>query len=405
LKSQAGHKRTFASSGGAQMKPWKVLVSHAPEKLSSEEPATTNAREVGAAATQTPQRNAWAEDKKLSLIVLLTLTLVAAYLTYIVFRPFLTALFVALVMAIGFAPPHKWISQRVGNRSIAALITTALAIFLVLVPLTLVSARLAVEATTNYQTIMDKVTNAGNRLDPVIHLAAEQTGIPASQLKADVNRRVREMGVRLVGIAGTLAQHFAQQMTTLLLGSLFLFPLLRSSDQFRYGALSVLPLSADRARELAIAVNQGIIANIYGMLAVAVAEGVLIAIGFWFSGLRSPVLWGGVATVLALLPYVGVSLVWIPACILLIMREHVLSGVLLCVWCLAVVSTADGVIRAAIISGHLKINSFLVTLSIMGGLAVFGPMGFFVGPVILVVFDSLLRILQEEHATMRAARN
>ena len=242
-------------------------------------------------------------------------------------------------------------------------------------------------------------------MNPVIEQVAEQTGMPAAQVRAEINRRARELGARLVGIAGTFAQRFAQQMMTLLLGSVFLFSLLRGSDELRAGALTLLPLSTNRARELAVTVNQGVIANIYGMLAVGVAEGILIALGFWLTGLPSPLVWGAVATIFSVMPYVGVSLVWLSGCVVLALRGNWASAVLLAVWGFIVVSTADGIIRCSVISGRVKTNSLLITLSLMGGLAVFGPIGFFVGPVVVVVFASLIRILREEHATAREARN
>jgi predicted PurR-regulated permease PerM len=138
---------------------------------------------------------------------------------------------------------------------------------------------------------------------------------------------------------------------------------------------------------------------------VGLAEGILIAIGFWLLGLRSPLVWGVIASVLSILPYVGVSLIWLPGCILLAVSGNWANAILLGFWGLIVVSTADGIVRCRVISGRVKTNSLLITLSLMGGLAVFGPIGFFVGPVVLVVFASLIRILREEHANARGARN
>jgi predicted PurR-regulated permease PerM len=224
-------------------------------------------------------------------------------------------------------------------------------------------------------------------------------------LKSEITQRARELGSRLIAGAGTAAQIFAQQLMTLLLGAIFLYPLIRTGDELRAGALGLLPVSPARAKELAVAVNQGIIANVYGMLSVGVVEGVLIAIGLWATGFQTPLLWGAIATVLSFLPYVGVSLVWITACIFLLLHEQWVAAIALGLWGFVVVSVADGVIRSRVISGRVKTNSLLITLSLMGGLAVFGPIGFFVGPVTIVVLASLLRILREEHAAARQARN
>jgi predicted PurR-regulated permease PerM len=77
-------------------------------------------------------------------------------------------------------------------------------------------------------------------------------------------------------------------------------------------------------------VNQGVIANIYGMLAVGVAEGILIALGFWLTGLPSPLVWGAVATIFSVMPYVGISVVWISGCVVLVLRGNWASAIWLC---------------------------------------------------------------------------
>jgi predicted PurR-regulated permease PerM len=385
--------------------PWRLL-RRSSEKI--DQPAIRSAGPVEPRPLPPIQSSAWTSDKQLSLLVLIGLTFAAAYLTYIIFRPFLTALFIAIIMALTSDPLHKWVSRKIRNRTLAALTTTALVIFAVLIPITVVGAKITIEAIGNYRSVLNQLSNTATwpeRLDPLIEEAAEQTGLPPAQLKAEIVRRARDWGARLIAGAGTIAQRFGQQMLVLLLGAIFLFPLIRSSDELRVGALDALPLPRERTRELAVAISQGVIANIYGMLAVGVCEGILIAIGFRLVGLSSPLMWGAVATVLSFLPVVGVSLVWISGCIFLSLHEQWLSAILLGLWGLIVVSAADGIVRGRVISGRVKTNSLVVTLSLMGGLAVFGPIGFFVGPVTVVVLASLLRILREEHAAAHGARN
>jgi predicted PurR-regulated permease PerM len=348
------------------------------------------------------------DDKQLSFILLACLFVGALYLTYIIFRPFLAALFLALVLAITFFPLHKRIVHRVRNANAAALITTSLAIVIILVPVILVSVRLSAEIINIYRSVLQPLGSpAGwpDRLDPLIEQAAERTGVPAGQLKADITLRMSAVGSWLLGFASSLGGRFAQQMMTTALAFTFLFSILRDSDDFQLGVVCILPLSPQRARELAATVNDAIIANIYGMLAVGVAEGILITIGFWIAGLGSPLLWGAIATVLSCLPAVGVSLVWVPACVVLALRGNWTSAILLFVWGLIVVAASEGIVRSRVVSGRVKINSLLITLSLLGGLAVFGAIGFLVAPVVLALVAALLRILREEHASVNESRN
>jgi predicted PurR-regulated permease PerM len=164
------------------MNPWKLkLVRRSGEALSAEEPVVKNPAEAEPLTPSPPATSSWSDDRQLSLFVLLGLTVIAGYLTYIIFRPFLTALVVAIVMAIAFTPPHKWIVRKVRNKDLAALLTTVLAMLLVLVPFLLVSVRLAFEANNNYRNFLNQLGNTANwpaQLNPVIEQVAEQTGMP-----------------------------------------------------------------------------------------------------------------------------------------------------------------------------------------------------------------------------------
>jgi predicted PurR-regulated permease PerM len=334
------------------------------------------------------------------------MTAIVAYLTYLIFNPFLTALFVAMVMAIAFFPLYRWFAKRI-RASVAALMTTLLALLLVMLPFVLVSIRIAAEAGNIYGSAVQPLGNPATwpkRMDPLLQDVSETTGVPVERIKAEIAERTRDLGTRAVELAASAGQRFAQEILTILLASVLLFPLLRYSGEFRTGALSMLPLPANRARELAIAIKEAIIADLYGMIAVGVVEGLLIAVGLWIAGLRSPLFWGVIATVLSFLPFVGVSLVWIPACVLLALRGNYTQAVLLFLWCLAVVSTTEGIIRSYVVSERARINEMFIALSIVGGVAAFGAVGIFAGPVILVLVATLARILREEHASAQDLR-
>lgn len=358
-------------------------------------------------ATVHETSTAWMEDRELSLYVLLAITAGAIYVTYLIFRPFLTALFLAVVMAVAFFPVHKWLMERFRNTYFAALCTTVLALVIIVVPLVWIGGRLVAEGTNTYSSVLEILrdpTQWPQPLNPLLEKVADITGVPTAKLRLDATVHARQLASWLIRFGASFGRRLGQQMWTLALAFVFLLPLLQSSGEFRLGALSLLPLSRERARELSLAVYQGIIADIYGVVAVGVAEGMLIALGFWIAGLKSPLFWGVVAILLSCLPFVGVSMIWIPACVILAIRGHWTNAVLLLAWCGVVVSTAEGMIRSAVVSGHARVNSLLVMLSIMGGVVAFGAVGIFVGPVVLVFVGTLVRILREEHASVCKSR-
>jgi predicted PurR-regulated permease PerM len=389
-----------------QMNPWKrKLADLSPQPGSSPKPTIVNPEAAEPADAQPVRPTAWMEDKRLSFFVLLSLTAVAMYLVYLILHPFLTSLFVALILAIAFSPLQKRLTRWLRNSYLAALVTTALVILVILLPFIFISARLATQTVGVYSTVLQPFSNAATwpgRLNPFVEEIARETGIPPEELKSTVSVHVRSLGTWLLGAARTRGQFFAQQITTIGLSLfVFLFPMLRHGSEFRASALSMLPFSPERARELGTALNQAIIADIYGMFAVGIAEGILIAIGFWITRLPAPLLWGAVAICLSFLPFVGVSMVWIGGSIYLALQENWTFTGILVVWGLMVVSIAEGFVRSRVVSGRARVNSLFVTLSIMGGVVAFSWVGIFVGPVVMVLFSTLIRILREEHADLQ----
>ena len=90
------------------------------------------------------------EERERSYVALLVLTAAALYLAYIIYRPFLKALFLALVLTFAFLPVHQWVARRVRGKTAAALITTTLVLLVIMFPLMLISIRLASETVSLY---------------------------------------------------------------------------------------------------------------------------------------------------------------------------------------------------------------------------------------------------------------
>jgi len=117
-------------------------------------------------------------------------------------------------------------------------------------------------------------------------------------------------------------------------------------------------------------------------------QGILAGVGYAFSGVRAPVMFGAVTALLALVP-MGATLVWVPLGVGLIIADHLWQGLALLAWGFLVVSTVDNVIRPLVISGASRVPFLVVMFGVFGGLSAFGPVGLFLGPVILAVLLSV----------------
>jgi predicted PurR-regulated permease PerM len=202
------------------------------------------------------------------------------------------------------------------------------------------------------------------------------------------------------------ARGAVQQMITAILVFLILFFFLRDRKEFRRGIFSMLPLPPRRVLELTAIIHESIVANIYGMFAVGLIQGILTAIGFWATGLRAPLLWGVMAMIFSFVPLVGPILVWMPGAAVLAMQGDFGKALGLFAWGAVVISAADYVIRPRVAGGGSnKTNRLLILLSFLGGVKAFGVIGIFVGPVILALIIALLRILREERGGRQKPAN
>jgi predicted PurR-regulated permease PerM len=339
---------------------------------------------------------------------LLVLTAGALYVAYIIYRPFLKALFLALVLTIAFWPLERWIARRVRGGTARAIITTLAVLLVIMLPLMLISLRLFSEAASLYGFVSEKVGGSWSGhfawLNEAVDRIAEQTGISSSQLKATITSRVQGLGSWLVGFAGWATRGFAQQVGTAILTLLIMFFFLRDSERYGRSLAQALPLSPGRARQLASTLRDTVVSNLYGMVAVGLIQGSLIAIGWWMTGLRAPLLWGAMATIFSFIPLVGPSLIWWPGVFVLAAQGRWIQAAVLLAWGMIVVSGADYLVRPRFAGGRANANTLLVLLSLLGGLRAFGAVGIIAGPVVLSLVTALLSMVREERAAMRESR-
>jgi predicted PurR-regulated permease PerM len=137
---------------------------------------------------------------------------------------------------------------------------------------------------------------------------------------------------------------------------------------------------------------------VFGSLLTALVQGALVGIGFALVGLPSPLVFGAVAAVTSLIPYIGTALIWVPAAGVLFLQGRWVAALFLIAWSVVVVSSADNVIRPLFISGRAQISTLPVFLGLIGGLSAFGAIGLVVGPVLVALTLTLLRFADEARA-------
>ena len=174
------------------------------------------------------------------------------------------------------------------------------------------------------------------------------------------------------------------------------FFLFRDGRDWIHRAEEIIPLSPGQARKLFSNISDTIVANVYGILSVGLAQGILTGIALAIVGAESPLLLGLCAAFASIVPVVGAALVWAPAGLYLIFTGAIWKGVFVLVWGVAVISTADNIIRPWVVSGKVELHPLVLLFFILGGVEAFGFLGLFLGPVIASVLAVLFGMIREE---------
>ena len=382
----------------ALRKPKLVEGSQAEERSQSPEQADIGAQTV---SSSLPAPTPWIDRYKLSYVALLLVTAGAIYIAYLIFSPYLKALFLAVVLTVAFMPVHEWVLRRVHRPTLASIITTCAVMLVVMVPLIFIGSSLFSQAGGLYGFVSQQMAGGAwsghfTWLTELVNRTAENVGMSPQQLKSIITSRVQEFGSWVVGMTGWMARGIAQQTATAILIFFILFFFLRDRETYTRYLVEMLPLPPGRLKQLASTLHDTIVGNLYGMVAVALIQGFLTTIGWWMVGLPAPLFWGAIATILSFVPLVGPSLVWIPGAVVLAVQGRWISAIALCIWGGVIVSAVDYIVRPRFAAGRVNANTLLVLLSLLGGLRAFGAIGIIAGPVVLSAVTALLTMMREE---------
>ncbi|MBI5282447.1 MAG: AI-2E family transporter [Candidatus Solibacter usitatus] len=347
---------------------------------------------------------------RLALAVLLALAAGSAGLVYVLLRPFLEPIFFAIVLAIAFQPAFQRISSRIQRPALASLAATLLLLALVLAPLGMLGMTIVNEARSFYAQLAQQSaqeggwgTWLGNVADKPVQWVASRTGVPAPDVKSMAAGRAKSWSEGLVRWGGSLLGNLTSTIGDGMLCLFVLFFLFLEGDAIRRGIVRWLPLPHGRTEELMGSITQSVVANIYGIAAVGSAQGVLTGLGFLFTGLPAPVMWGTLAAFASLVPLVGPALIWAPGVLVLLFNGAWGKALFLALWGVLAVGMTDNLLRPWILSGKTEMNTLVVFFALMGGMQAFGFIGLFAGPVIFSVAMSVFRILREEYLDEPAA--
>ena len=309
--------------------------------------------------------------------------------------PFSGAVFWGAVIAIVFTPVYHRLMRKWRHRpTLSALATLSIVVLMVVLPLMLLTGMLVKEGAALYQRMQSGETNFPRYVEQVIsvlpgwaHDVLDHFGLTDFN---EIQTRITETITRGSQMIATYVYSMGQNALDFIVGffvMLYLaFFLLRDGASLSERIRVAVPLAPEHRRHLSDKFITVIRATVKGNILVAVAQGALGGLAFWFFGIKGALLWAVLMGFLSLLPAIGAGLIWLPVAIYFLVTGAIWQGVSLIAYGVLVIGLVDNVLRPILVGKDTQMPDYLVLISTIGGMAVFGINGFVIGPVIAAMF-------------------
>lgn len=345
-------------------------------------------------------------QERIFLLLLAAITLAFIWLL----TPFSGAILWAFILALLFSPVFNRIQEKLrGKSTLAALFTVILCLIIAVLPTSLIGLLLLEEVEMLYRKILTGQITF-DRLFISLYASLPDwavsflQSIGISDLQKEMTESLRQASRFIAGKALFIGQNLFEYAFAFVIMLYLLFFFLRDGKKLAAGIRQAIPLSENRKNTLLDRFTNAIRATVKGNLIVALLQGSLGGFVFWLLGIQTPVLWGTVMAFLSLSP-TGAGIVWLPAAIYLLFTGAILKGIiLLAIFCTITIGLADNLMRPLLREKDTQMPDYLVLLSTLSGLSLFGLNGFVIGPVIAALFITSWKLFSDEKAQTAAQK-
>jgi len=334
------------------------------------------------------------ETESVSRLVFYGTVLLIGWLAYRIVQPFLVEIAWAVVLAICLDPVRMRVQPRLGPTRTALLLTFGVLVLLV-IPVVFVGATVIAEGGPAVRYLETQLQNQGGAAG-WFHQGWEWARgrapfLPTEQQAiAKVTASVGKAAEFLAGQAGGLLKGAASFLFSLVITLGVLFFMVRDAALFQAAIRRVLPFGREQNERLLATTRDLVSASVTATLAIAALQGLIGGVTFALLGIDGWVLWGVMMGILALLPLVGATLVWLPFAVWLALSGSLVKGIVLAVVGALILGTVDNVVRPLFLSGKAQMNTLVLIISLMGGVSAFGFIGIVIGPLVASLLTALV---------------
>jgi predicted PurR-regulated permease PerM len=331
--------------------------------------------------------------KAVDQVFFLLLLLVVTISFYELIDDFFKAIFWAAVLALMFRPLHQQFVKVMPNRpALNALLTTIAVIVAVLIPVSLIALAVAQEAanmardleTGNIDTESTLLWLEGRV--PFLSELIDRFQIDLARIQEALSAAAIAAGRWVAGNAVAIGQNALQFFLQLFVMLYLLFFFIKDGRSILLAIAGVLPLDMELQQNLKTRFANVAKATLKGTFLISAIQGFIGGLSFWALGIRAPILWGVVMALFALIPAVGPAIVWLPAAIVLLASGQMAKGLVLIAIGAVVIGLVDNLLRPILVGRDARLPDYIILLTTLGGIAVFGLSGVLIGPIIAALF-------------------
>ncbi|CAI9002717.1 MULTISPECIES: AI-2E family transporter [Pseudomonas] len=338
--------------------------------------------------------------KDKSLAVLLVLVSIAFIW---ILLPFYGAVFWAVILGIVFAPMQRRLQLKFGwQRNLTSLCTLSICLVIAILPVIIISMLLVQEGAALYKSvesgeldIAGYVTRFKHNLPPYFQHLLDRFGVGELNGLREKIVKSAMAGGEVTNRVFILGQGTFEFVVSFFIMLYLLFFFLRDGAELARKVRMAVPLEEHQKRRLQLKFNRVVRATVKGNLLVAMTQGALGGLIFWFLDIPSALVWAVLMAFLSLLPAVGAGIVWAPVAAFFLLTGAIWQGVVLGLFGIFVIGLVDNVLRPILVGKDTKMPDYMILISTLGGLAMFGLNGFVIGPLIAALFMSSWAIFIE----------
>lgn len=331
--------------------------------------------------------------QKIQLAFFVVLLGISTIMAFMVYRPFLNVIIIALVLAILLYPIYERILKLCNGWSrIAASVVIVLALIFIITPLAFLSIQIFNQSRDVYVGLQSNNINYAQQVTDTINKPLQSI---APGFSIDVRGLVGQSVVWISNNVANIISGTSQLLLSMLLVVITLFFFLKDGRNFLNYIMKLSPLDDKYDLKIFERVGLMITSVVRGVLLIAVVQAVLVGIGFSIFGVPNATLWATVTVIASLIPFVGTGLVVFPGVAFLLLQGNMMGAVGLAVWGTLLVGLIDNLFMPIMYGKRVQVHSLVILFAVLGGIYAFGPLGFLIGPMVVSLFIAILDIYRE----------